>query len=106
MEENINISREMIHSRLVHFVRGIKHTYDHSLKLGNDIPFFSTFCLAVKRAIGSRSFWAEAFYEYEGIYTLYIHEIGPTNPLSCPCARKKKEFCLLSHLAIIYHTGV
>ena len=48
MEENININREMIHSRLVHFVRGMKHSYttvksfmdDHSLELGNDIPVF------------------------------------------------------------------
>ena len=48
MEENININREMIHSRLVHFVWGMKHSYatvksfmdDHSLKLGNDIPVF------------------------------------------------------------------
>ena len=65
MEENIDINREMIHSRLVHFVRGMKHSYttvksfmdDHSLKLGNDIPvFFSTFCLAVKRAIGIEIF--------------------------------------------------
>ena len=64
MEENININREMIHSRLVHFVRGMKHSHatvksfldDHSLKLGNDIPVFFTFCLAVKRAIGIEIF--------------------------------------------------
>ena len=48
MEENININREMIHSRLVHFVRGMKHSYatvksfmdDHSLNWEMTSLFF------------------------------------------------------------------